>query len=141
MIQMKVKKLYETAKLPTKAYEGDSCWDVYATGYDPIILSNSWGEIHTGIIIELPKGYGLQIRPRSSITNRNLFMHWGTIDNGYRGELTIFLFNMSDYNVFIEAHEKIAQVFIEKIVEAKVVEVNKVSETERGTKGFGSSGK
>lgn len=139
---MKVKRLVESAIIPTKAHSGDLGFDLYAA--DQITI---WGQqvklVPTGIAIEFPTGYGALIRDRSSIaTQRGLFVVAGVIDNGYTGEINIALFNAYDGFQTIQPGEKIAQMILMPVVECPVQEVNEiVSADKRGANGFGSTGK
>jgi dUTP pyrophosphatase len=146
---MRIKKLIETAKLPTKAHEGDKCWDVYASDYVEIPKyegGNYFGvpvvTISTGIAFELPIGYGLVVKDKSGLAaNQHLHVMAGEIDNGYRGELKIVVANFSGYKQIIEAGQKIAQFKLERILDADIEEITELGTTERKDGGFGSTGK
>ena len=96
--------------------------------------------IRTGIAIQLPEGYGAIIKDRSSLASKGLHVVAGVIDNGYRGEIIVKMVNLTDKPIFIEEGSKIAQLILIPIVDCRVVESNRLTETERGSKGFGSSG-
>ena len=100
--------------------------------------------VKTGLFIELPAGYEAQIRPRSGLALKKgitVLNSPGTIDADYRGEICIILINLSNETFIVEDGERIAQMVIAKHEQADVVEVLELSDTERGTGGFGHTGK
>lgn len=100
--------------------------------------------IPTGLYIELPEGYEAQIRPRSGLAlNEGLGVlnSPGTIDADYRGEIGIILVNLSNSVVSIHDGDRICQMVINKIEQPELVEVKELSDTERGSGGFGHTGK
>ena len=100
--------------------------------------------IPTGIYIALPEGYEAQIRPRSGLAAKHgitVLNTPGTIDCDYRAEIKVILVNLSDQPYVITPGERIAQMVIAKYEKAEFEEVNELDETERGTGGFGSTGK
>ena len=100
--------------------------------------------IPTGLFIELPAGYEAQIRPRSGLALKRgltVLNTPGTIDADYRGEVGVILINLSSEAQTIEPGERICQMVIAKHDTAEVVEVEELSDTERGAGGFGHSGR
>ena len=100
--------------------------------------------IPTGLYIELPDGYEAQIRPRSGLAIKSgitVLNSPGTIDADYRGEIKVILINLSNEDFTIKSGERICQMVIAKHEKAEFVEVNEISETERGAGGFGHTGK
>lgn len=100
--------------------------------------------IPTGLFIELPEGYEVQIRPRSGLAlneGLGLLNSPGTIDADYRGEIGIIVVNLSRYPITIKDGERICQMVINKIEQAEWIEVEDLAETERGAGGFGHTGK
>lgn len=100
--------------------------------------------IPTGLYIELPDGYEAQIRPRSGLAIKSgitVLNSPGTIDADYRGEIKVILVNLSQDDFTIKSGERICQMVIAKHEKAEFVEVNEISETERGVGGFGHTGK
>ena len=139
---MQVKRLSETAKLPTKAHLGDLGYDLY-TNEGVAIFPAETKVVKTGIAIQFPEGYGGIIKDRSSVaTKRGLFTVAGVIDNGYIGEICIALYNGTDSLVHITPGEKIAQLVLIPTVDFEVEEVGEVVPTDqRGDGGFGSTGR
>jgi dUTP pyrophosphatase len=97
--------------------------------------------ISTGLSIELPEGYVSLIWDKSGIANDGIKTMGGVIEHTYRGEYKVILINLSDKEYNIKKYQKIAQLLIQPIVTAEVIEVNELSQTTRGEGGFGSTGK
>ena len=99
--------------------------------------------IPTGLFIELPEGYEAQIRPRSGLAlneGLGLLNSPGTLDADYRGELGVIVVNLSNNMITIEDGERICQMVINKVEQAEWIEVNELSDSERGDGGFGHTG-
>ncbi|NOR86284.1 MAG: dUTP diphosphatase [Bacteroidales bacterium] len=100
--------------------------------------------VPTGIFIELPVGYEAQVRPRSGLAYKKgvgVVNSPGTIDADYRGEIKVILINMSGEDLVLDDGERVAQMVIAKHERAEWIEVEELSETDRGAGGFGSTGK
>jgi dUTP pyrophosphatase len=100
--------------------------------------------ISTGIAIALPKGYEAQIRPRSGLAYKygiTVLNSPGTIDSDYRGEIKVLLINLSDKAYVVHPQDRIAQMVIAPVTTLELIEVDRLSETKRGSGGFGSTGK
>ncbi len=100
--------------------------------------------IPTGLYVELPEGYEMQVRPRSGMAAKygiTVLNSPGTIDADYRGEIKIILANMSNEEYTLEPNERIAQLVIAKYEQLEWCESVELSQTERGAGGFGSTGK
>lgn len=137
-------KIHEEAEIPEYAHHGDAGFDFKAI-QTVCIMPNERKLIKTGLKIELPTGFELQIRPRSGLSlNSPLIMpnSPGTIDSGYRGEIGIILWNASDTPYIVSKGARIAQGVIQKVPEVEFIEINAsgLSETARGEGGFGSTG-
>lgn len=121
-----------------------------STGYDlqtavEVKLQPGQGaRLPTGIKLGFPPGYAGQIRPRSSASGANLLVHQGTVDNDYRGEVQINVTNVSDGPLYFQAGARIAQLVIERRIDADFLQVggeDSLGEpTARGERGFGSTG-
>ncbi len=99
--------------------------------------------IHTGLYVELPEGYELQVRPRSGLAIKNgitVINTPGTLDSDYRGELCVLLINLSTETFIINNGDRIAQMVINQHEKAEWDQVNELSNTERGSGGFNSTG-
>ena len=100
--------------------------------------------IPTGLFIELPEGYDAQIRPRSGLAlneGLGILNSPGTIDSDYRGELGVIVVNLSNDPITIEDGERICQMVIHSVEQAEWIEMEELSESERGKGGFGHTGK
>lgn len=118
--------------------------DLRANLSEPIVLEPlQRALIPTGLFMELPIGYEAQVRPRSGLALKKgitCLNSPGTIDADYRGEIGVILANLSNETFVVENGERIAQMVIAKHERAEWIEVEVLSETERGTGGFGSTG-
>jgi len=144
-LQLKVKRLTKTAKLPTKAHDTDACFDVYSDK-DCWISTRGSFSISTGISVQTPPGYHLEIRPRSSISKTCLAItnSPGTVDAGYTGEVKILIRNYNSWgggDILINKGDRIAQIRLERDWDTEIVEVDELEEMDRGDNGFGSTGK
>lgn len=137
-IKVKIKKIHPDAKLPTYAHDGDAAMDVYAVEKN---VTDKYIEYKTGLKFEVPKNYVMLVFPRSSISNKDLLQSnsVGVLDSGYRGELLIRFKKFGD-DVY-EVGERVAQIMIVPYPEIEMIEVEELSESERGEGGWGSTGK
>jgi dUTP pyrophosphatase len=133
-------KLSKSAESPEYAFGTDAGFDL-KTIENVSIFPLEQKNVRTGIVIEVPEGYVGIVRDRAGIVQKmNVHTVAGTFDSGFRGEVSIMLVNMNDKTVEIEKGMRIAQIILIPVVKAKIVEVKKLSDTERGEKGFGSTG-
>jgi dUTP pyrophosphatase len=132
--------LDEGAILPKRAHDTDAGYDLYSRE-DAQIFPNARVVIDTGVHMAIPEGYEGHIRSRSSMMTKKGCLTDGTIDSGYTGSIGVVLFNLSGKLVEIQKGEKIAQIVIEPIIAPELEVVEKLEATERGTGGFGSTGK
>ncbi len=108
-----------------------------------VIKSMQRALVPTGLFMEIPVGYEGQVRPRSGLAIKSgitVLNSPGTIDADYRGEVKVILINLSDTDFVIKSGDRIAQLVIAKHEQPEVVEVQTLSETERGAGGFGHTG-
>lgn len=141
-MQLKIKLLNEKC-MPYKKIKSDSGFDLRARIEKPIIIppKSSTGIIPSGIMIELPEGYEGQVRPRSGLgCKHDVVSLFGTIDNEYRGEVGIKLFNLSDKEFTINPYDRVCQFVIKKVEDVQIVVVNEISPGSRCENGFGSTG-
>ncbi len=140
-MKLKVKKLVRWAKLPEYSTSGSAGLDLFSAE-EVEIPPGEWRLIGTGISIELPQGYEAQVRPRSGLALKGITIMNapGTIDPDYRGEVKVILVNFSKEVFSVPKGMKIAQLVVSKYEKVECEEVEILSETERGEKGFGSTG-
>jgi dUTP diphosphatase len=131
--------------LPQYATEGSSGMDIRASLDIPIMLQPLERTlIPTGLFVEIPNGYEIQIRPRSGLAIKQgitCLNTPGTIDSDYRGEIKIILINLSSEEQVINHGDRIAQMIIQKTERAEFEQVEFLNETERAAGGFGHTGK
>ena len=144
MINVELKLLDDNAAITAYAHAGDSGFDLIANNAETIhLLSGRRICVPTGIAVAVPVGYELQVRPRSGLALKNgitVLNAPGTVDAGYRGEVGVILINHSNEIFTIERGMKIAQGVICPVMRAEFVVVSELSETNRGTGGYGSTG-
>jgi dUTP pyrophosphatase len=167
-VNVNVKRLSPDAILPRKAHESDAGFDLYAVE-DTVIEPGETALIKTGLAVELPEGFEMQIRPRSGVTLKTkLRVQLGTVDCSYRGEVGVIVDNIEVIDecnkrafvprgadgclienyvtptllntYIIRKGERVAQAVIAKLPAVEICEVGELGETLRGEGGFGSSG-
>lgn len=136
---IQLKRLDKDLPLPAYKTTGAVALDLYARE-TRIIGKFVTTIIPTGVAIEIPPGFEGQIRPRSSTSAEGIIVHLGTIDADYRGELMVIVSNHYNTLLKIERGDRIAQLVIAPVATVDVVEVDELSETVRGSNGFGSTG-
>ena len=137
-IDVKVKKVHPDAVIPSYAHEGDAAMDVTAIGRE---ITDKYIEYKTGLALEVPKDHVCLILPRSSISKKDLVLcnSIGVLDSGYRGEL-LLRFQRFGEDIY-EIGEKVGQVMVIPHPYMKIQEVDELSNSSRGTGGWGSTGK
>ena len=128
---------------PKKAHPDDAGYDLYSR-IDAVLEPLSGMAIPVGFAMELPAGYEAQIRPRSGLAAKHhitVTNSPGTVDTNYRGEIKAILYNLGREPFSIQRCDRIAQMVICELPEIELVEATELSQTDRGTGGFGSSGK
>ena len=140
---------YLNKKLPKLSSDlHDSGYDIRASILEPITISpRGIATIPAGFSLEITDyptqnnmSVEIQIRPRSGLTKKGIVAQLGTVDVSYRGEFMVNVYNFNDHEVIIEPFDRIAQIVICPIYKPEIIEVDELSETSRGNKGFGSSG-
>ncbi len=150
MINIKLKKLehFDTS-LPLPSYEtaGAAGADIRASlgpGEKMTLKPGERSFISTGLAIEIPLGYEVQVRPRSGLSYKTGLMvvnSPGTIDSDYRGEVKIILGNLGNKDEVIEHGDRVAQILVAPVLQANFQVDEELSNTERGAGGFGSTGR
>ncbi len=140
MAVLKVKRLRPDAYLPSRKREGDAGLDLYAAE-DVELLPGEWTAVPTGVAVEIPRGYVGLIKDRSGLAlHHALHCLAGVVDENYRGEVKVVLINLGKQPLKLERGTRIAQLLVVPYLKTRIEEVEELSETERGEKGFGSSG-
>ncbi len=132
------------AKVPSYQSKGAAGADVCAfLSEDVVIESGEYKMIPTGLFLEIPEGFEVQVRPRSGLSAKNgvtVLNTPGTIDSDYRGEVKVILINHSKQPFTVKNGDRIAQLVIASVVQASFESAARLSSTERGEGGFGSTG-
>ncbi len=140
-MHLRVKKIVPEAKLPTRAKEGDAGVDLYSVESCSIAPSERRA-VRTGVAMEIPLGFVGLVWDKSGLAAKGgIKTMGGVIDAGYRGEIQVILSNLGDETHVIAAGDKIAQLLIQHVELFPVEEVSDLSDSERGTDGFGSTGR
>ena len=142
---IKIKCIKEDgATIPLYKTAGAAGADLCAKVSQPLtIKAGKFAMVPTGLYFEIPEGYEVQVRPRSGLAAKNgvtVLNTPGTIDSDYRGEIKAILVNLSDTDFVINNGDRIAQMIVAPVTQAEFIVSDKLSETERGTGGFGSTG-
>lgn len=131
--------------LPEYATLGSSGMDVRANLDEPMVLEpTARALVPTGLFVEIPLGYEIQIRPRSGLAIKQgitCLNTPGTIDADYRGEIKVILINLSAEPQTIQPGDRIAQMVLQKVEQIQWVPATELGASERGAGGFGSTGK
>jgi dUTP pyrophosphatase len=142
-MSLRVRRLYDRAVLPTRAYPGDAGVDLYALE-DGALRPGERASVRTGVAVEIPEGHAGLVLPRSGLAARHgisVVNAPGLIDAGYRGEIRVLLLNTDPSERFvITAGDRIAQLVLVAVQTPEIVEVGTLALSERGAGGFGSSG-
>ncbi len=133
-----------TLDLPTYQTEGSAGFDLAAAVDGEIELApGDRALVPTGLMLEIPPGFEVQIRPRSGLAARHgvtVLNAPGTIDSDYRGEVQVILINLGREPFVIRRGERIAQAVLATVTRAEIIEADELDETGRGAGGFGSTG-
>lgn len=140
-MKIKIKKLHPDAIVPKFALAGDVGMDLFAIEAHEI-KPKQIARIATGIAMELPKGHAGLVWDKSGLSHKyGLKTLGGVLDEGYRGDLTVGLINLSGKKYRVEKGDKIAQILIQKIERPKIVLTGALSKSKRGEGRYGSTGK
>ena len=140
---LRVKRIHPDARLPQRATEGSTGLDLFAyiEKSTRVTLGEKPKLVGTGIAVEVPRGYDVQIRPRSGLSARGVVAAFGTVDSDYRGELLVTMYTLGRGSSFDIRHgDRIAQLVVTRLADLPVEEVEELSGTERGRQGHGSTG-
>jgi dUTP pyrophosphatase len=139
---LKVKRLDGRARIPERATEGASGFDLHACLPDGnLTLSADPQRVPTGIAIEFPAGYDVQVRPRSGLSLKGVGVSFGTIDSDYRGEVLVTMWVFGSRTAHTIGHgDRIAQLVVSRLADLKLLEVEELAPSARGAGGHGSTG-
>lgn len=138
---MKLKVVLDPgAILPTRAHPVDAGLDLYSKN-NAIIRPGTWGVFDTGVHVEIPEGYVGMVTSKSGLMVMSGLTSRGTIDCGYTGSIRVALFNHGTKKAIIKKGQKISQLVVLPIITPELEVVDSLEDTERGSGGFGSTGK
>ena len=143
-MNVNIKKLKENATIPTRGSRYCAGYDLYSCLLEPVTIQpGETAKIPTGLAVEIPKGYAGLIFARSGLSTKKGLApanKVGVCDSDYRGEYIVALHNHSNQSAVVNHGERIAQLVVVPFLEVDFVEVDALSETDRGDGGFGSTG-
>lgn len=140
-MKLRIQKLDPKAVIPAYAHPGDAGMDVFALERT-VLAPGAKTAVRTGVAMEIPHGYVGLVWDKSGLAiKEGLKTLGGVIDAGYRGEVMIGLINLSTKEYVIEAGHKVAQILIQAVERPAIEEAASLTDTSRGTGGFGSTGK
>jgi dUTP pyrophosphatase len=139
---VRVQKLRASARLPVRATEGSSGYDLYACIDEALTIGTAPVRVPCGIALETSNGLDVQIRPRSGLSARGVMVTFGTIDADYRGELMVTMYVLPGCEPHrVEDGDRIAQLVIARLEDVRLEESAELSASARGTGGHGSTGR
>ena len=138
---LRVQRLRPDARLPERATPSSTGYDLYACLDEDLIVGQEPALVPTGIAIEAPPGYDVQVRPRSGLSSKGVQVTFGTIDSDYRGEVLVTMYVLP----YREPHtirpgDRIAQLVVARTAEVVIEEAEALSASQRGAGGHGSTG-
>jgi dUTP pyrophosphatase len=138
---LRVQRLRPGARLPERATPGATGFDLYACPDGELVIGQEPTLVPTGIAVEAPAGYDVQVRPRSGLSSKGVQVTFGTIDSDYRGEVLVTMYVLP----FRQPHvvrpgDRIAQLVVGRTAQVSIVEAEALSASERGSGGHGSTG-
>ena len=143
-MEIKIKKLTATAKIPTRESASAAGYDLYADITDEIrVKPHETVKVNTGVAMEIPEGYFGGIAARSGLASKEGLRPancYGIVDSDYRGEIIVPLINLGESDFIIEKNMRIAQLVAIPVIFPEIAETDSLSDTQRGSGGFGSTG-
>ena len=133
-------KLDNGAIAPTRAHTTDAGLDLYAM-HDGIVRAGQSATFHTGTHVELPENTAGVLLPKSGLMTKHDIITFGVVDQPYRGEIMVHMFNCGDVDYNVKAGDKVSQMLVIPVLYECVELVDELSDSERGAHGFGSSGR
>lgn len=140
MVVIKCVRKHPDAKVPSRSYECSAGYDLYSVE-NTVIMKRSRGAVDTGVVIEIPDYYYGRVASRSGLAfHHGIEVGAGVIDQGFTGCIKVLLHNHGDKDFHIKSGDRIAQIIFEYIGHSFMQEVEEIGSSERGERGFGSSG-
>ena len=133
-------QLDEGSRMPTRAHKDDAGFDIYSTE-DRIVPPRGWAVINTGVHVQIPRGTVGMLKSKSGLNVKHGITSEGVIDSGYTGSIVVKLYNNSDVLYQVKRGDRISQLVILPVLTPELELVDYLEDTERGSGGFGSSGR
>lgn len=133
-------KLDGGAFAPTRAHKDDAGLDLYAM-FDGCVRAKQSATFHTGVHVELPHGTAGILLPKSGLMTKHDIITFGVVDESYRGEIMVHMFNCGGTDYSVKAGDKVSQMLVVPVLYEDVEIVDELSAGERGNSGFGSTGR
>ena len=139
---VRVKRLHARARLPERATEGSTGYDLYACLDAPVEVGPQPVRVPTGFAMEFPSGVDVQIRPRSGLSSRGVLVAFGTVDSDYRGEVLVTMHVLPHCEPHtVHDGDRIAQMVVGRVEQVSLEVAEELSATSRDTGGHGSTGR
>ncbi len=139
---LRVLRLRDGARLPVRSTPAATGFDLHACLDAPLTLGPAPQLVATGIAIEFPPGFDVQVRPRSGLSAKGVGVAFGTIDADYRGEVLVTMWTFGELASYeLQPGDRIAQLVVARLALVEVVEALELSATPRGDGGHGSTGR
>ena len=139
---LRVLRLRDGARLPSRSTPVATGFDLHACLDAPLALGPAPQRVPTGIAIEFPAGYDVQVRPRSGLSSKGVGVAFGTIDADYRGEVLVTMWTFGGLESYeLRPGDRIAQLVVAQLAAVVVAEASELSATSRGDGGHGSTGR
>ncbi len=136
-VSVKIKLCHPLAKLPEYKTSGSSGMDIYSVE-DKVLYPHKTERIQTGVALQIPEGYEVQVRPRSGLACKNVVAQFGTIDSDFRDPLQAIITNIGETEFQVHAGDRIAQLVLVPVTKCVFEQVDELDQTGRG--GYGSTG-
>jgi dUTP pyrophosphatase len=140
-LTVRVMRVRPDAALPARVSEGASGLDLFACLAGPVEITPDPVLVPTGIAIEAPAGWDVQVRPRSGLSAKGIGVALGTIDSDYRGEILVTMYRFGTQAHVVQPGDRIAQLVVGRLADVELEEVSSLTPTARGAAGHGSTGR
>lgn len=139
---IRVKRLRASARLPERATDGATGYDLYACVDGELEVGQAPARVPTGMAVEAPRGIDVQVRPRSGLSSQGVMVVFGTVDSDYRGELLVTMYVLSYRGPHVvRSGDRIAQMVVSRVEGVELEEASELGATARAAGGHGSTGR
>ncbi len=138
-IKVYIRPLSERARLPERSHDGDAGWDLFSAE-DVEIEPGATGVVPTDVSMEIPRGWYGQVKSRSGLGTKGVVVTAGVVDSTYRGNIKVVIINCGRKTLLLKRGDRIAQMVFLPVPDVEFIVVDSLEGSERGDKGFGSTG-